>query len=69
MWTLRNIGGVLLISNNNPDDIRYSHWGGFNTEIFTDKYVDTTFVKLPPVANDLLIGKHLTWEDNPVEIK
>ena len=34
-----------------------------------DEYADTTFVKLPSDADERLIGRHITWEDEPVEIK
>ena len=34
-----------------------------------DEYADTTFVKLQSVADELLIGEHITWEDEPVEIE
>lgn len=34
-----------------------------------DEYADTTFVKLPSDADEKLIDIHITWEDEPVEIK
>lgn len=68
-WLVRNNNGVLLISNNKPVRVNNSYWG-FNVEtVMNDEYADTTFVKLPSVADELLIGEHITWRYEPVEIK
>lgn len=68
-WLVRNNDGVLLISNNKPVRVNNSHWG-FNAEtVMNDEYADTTFVKLPSIADELLIGEHITWKYEPVEIK
>ena len=34
-----------------------------------DEYADTTFVKLPSDTDERLIGRHITWEDELVEIE
>lgn len=68
-WIVRNKDEVLLISNNKPERINHRYWG-FNVEtVMNDEYADTTFIKLPSDADELLIGRHITWEDEPVEIK
>lgn len=72
-WIVRNENGALLISNNkpervNPKGLKYSYWS-FNTEMFLDEHVDTYFIQLPSDADEKLIGKHISWEDNPVELK
>lgn len=72
-WLVRNQNGALLISSNKPerintDDTIYSHWG-FSAEMLMDDYADTTFAELISIADELLIGKHITWDDEPVELK
>ena len=68
-WIVRNSNGALLISNNKPERINHSHWG-FNVEtVMNDEYADITFVKLQSVADELLIGEHITWKYEPVEIE
>lgn len=68
-WLVRNNDGALLISNNKPVRVNNSHWG-FNVEtVINDEYADTTFIKLPSIADELLIGEHITWKYEPVEIK
>lgn len=68
-WIVRNKDGVLLISDNKPERINHKYWG-FNVEtVMNDEYADTTFVKLPSIADELLIGEHITWRHEPVEIK
>ena len=69
-WIVRNTNGVLVVSNNKPERFDfdgYLHWG-FNVEMLMDDYADTTFIQLPSDADEKLIGRHLAWEDNPVEI-
>lgn len=67
-WMARNKDGVLLISNNKPERINNKYWG-FNAEMLMDEFVDTTFVELISIADELLIGEHITWAYEPVEIK
>lgn len=68
-WMVRNNDGTLLISNNKPKRVNHRYWG-FNVEtVMNDEYADTTFIKLPSDADERLIGRHITWEDEPVEIK
>ena len=68
-WIVRNSNDALLISNNKPERINHRYWG-FNVEtVMNDEYVDTTFVKLPSDADEKLIGRHIDWKDEPVEIK
>lgn len=71
-WIVRNSNGALLISNNKPErvnlkSLKYSYWS-FNTEMFLDEHADTHFIQLPSDADEKLIGRHITWEDEPVEI-
>lgn len=69
-WIVRNNMGHLLVSNNKP--IRFEHSGhgywGFDVEVLMDKYADTSFIKLPSDTDEKLIGRHISWEDEPVEI-
>ena len=68
-WLVRNNDGALLISNNKPVRVNNSHWR-FNAEtVMNDEYADTTFVKLPSDADEKLIGRHIDWKDEPVEIE
>lgn len=67
-WMARNKDGVLLISCNKPERINHKYWG-FNAEMLMDEFTDTTFAELISIADELLIGQHITWEDEPVEIK
>lgn len=73
-WIVRNKDGVLLISDNKPErvnleDVGHLSYWSFNVEMLMDEFADTTFVKLPSISDELLIGKHITWEDEPVEIE
>lgn len=68
-WIVKNSNGTLLISNNKPERINHRYWG-FNIEtVMNDEFADTTFVKLPSGADEKLIGRHINWEDEPVEIE
>ena len=64
----RNKYGALLISNNKPERINNKYWG-FNAEMLMDEFADTTFVELISIADELLIGEHITWAYEPVELK
>lgn len=71
-WIARNNNGILVISNNKPErvnlkNLKYSYWS-FDTEMLLDEYADITFVQFPSDADERLIGRHITWEDEPVEI-
>lgn len=66
-WIVRNSNGALLISNNKPERINHKYWG-FNAEMLMDEFADTTFAELISIADELLIGRHITWDDEPVEI-
>lgn len=67
-WIVRNSNGALLISSNKPERINNKYWG-FNAEMLMDEFTDTTFAELISITDELLIGRHITWEDEPVEIK
>lgn len=68
-WIVRNSNGALLISNNKPERINHKYWG-FNVEtVMNDEYADTTFIQLPSNTDEKLFERHLTWDDEPVEIK
>lgn len=69
-WIARNFLGHMVVSNRKP--IRHikgngGYWG-FSLEEVLNPYGDTTFVYLPSDAGEKLIGRHITWEDEPVEI-
>lgn len=72
-WLVRNNNGVLVVSNNKPErvnlkNLKCSYWS-FNTEMLLDEYADTHFVQLPSDADEKLIGRHISWKDEPVEIE
>ena len=67
-WIVRNSNGALRISNNKPERINHRYWGFSVENVMNDEYADITFIKLPFDADTKLIGRHLTWEDEPVEI-
>lgn len=68
-WIVRNSNGALLISNNKPERINDRYWGFSVETIMNDEYAYTTFVELPSDADEKLIGRHINWEDEPVEIE
>ena len=35
---------------------------------YVDVYTDSSCIELPLNADEKLIGKHITWDDEPVEI-
>jgi hypothetical protein len=70
-WIARNNNGILVISNNKPVRVnlrRLKYWS-FDMEMLLDEHADTYFVQLPSDADERLIGRHITWEDEPVEIE
>lgn len=66
-WIARNKNGDLNIFDEKPNINREGMWR-------TDEYIafnvydDNFGINLPSDADEKLIGKHLTWRDNPVEI-
>lgn len=67
-WIARDLSEDLYVYDSKPvrDDEFYA-WiiqDAFRYEIF-----DFNRVELPSDADEKLIGRHITWEDNPVELK
>lgn len=70
-WIARKTNGILVISNNKPVRVnleRLKYWS-FDMEMLLHEHVDTYFIQLPSDADEKLIGRHITWEDEPVEIE
>ena len=76
-WLARNLDGTILIFNRKPSRCgRYNikvkkdgYWGFISNNIFDEhQFDDCISIKLPFDADEKLIGKHITWEDEPVEI-
>ena len=68
-WVAVDKSGVEGIYDNKPerndnmwDDIAYSVYGGINYDV-------NIGIILPKGTIKKLIGRDLTWEDNPVELK
>lgn len=55
-WIARSLHGELYIFSVKPDREAIS-W-----------ICKTAYIELPPKTDKKLIGRHLTWEDEPVEI-
>lgn len=65
-WLARNeMDAVLNVFNNKP---RLSSFGIWASEDFCNYNRVTLGVSLPSDADEKLIGKHITWEDEPIEI-
>lgn len=56
-WIARTEKGILYIFHTVPDR-------GRNSWIC----IDSNYIKLPINADEKLIGRHISWEDEPVEI-
>lgn len=65
-WIARNRDNTLVVFNDEPvfDGYDYYRDEAVESEDFTDYGVE-----LPSDADVRLIGRHITWEDEPVEIK
>lgn len=70
-WLVCGIYGEEFIFNSKPhrtcvcasNDERIEYWEGYREGSFTDKPIE-----LPRGSIKKLIGKELTWKDEPVEI-
>ena len=66
-WIARDLSEDLYVYDSKPiRDNEYSEWiipDAIRYEIF-----DLNRVELPSDADEKLIGRHITWEDEPVEI-
>ena len=63
-WISTDKNGTEAIFTNKPERINYE------TEWPEDEWYDRhgMYVNLPPGSIEKLIGRKLTWEDDPVEI-
>lgn len=67
-WIARDLSEDLYVYDSKPirDD-------GFNEWIIPDAFryevFDANMVELPSDADEKLIGRHITWEDEPIELK
>lgn len=69
-WLATNKNGTETISPQRPE----RGWGGewdFSDEVFVEgEYGEASFtLELPSGSIEKLIGRVLTWEDEPIEIK
>ena len=76
-WLARNLDGTILIFNRKPSRCgRYNikvkkdgYWGFISNNIFDEhQFDDCISIKLPFDADEKLIGKHITWKDEPIKI-
>lgn len=76
-WIARNLDGTILIFNRKPSRCsRYNikikkdgYWGFISNNIFDEhQFDDCISIKLPFDADEKLIGKHITWKDEPIKI-
>lgn len=77
-WIARNEDKRLLVFNKKPSrSSRYNSktekemgiWAFISSNIFdSHQFDDCTSIELPSNADEKLIGKHINWEDEPVEI-
>ena len=65
MWIARCKDKSLMAFNKKPDNDNFDYFGHENieSEIFTDYGVE-----LPTWADTNLIGKHIDFDDGPIEI-
>lgn len=67
-WLARDLSEDLYVYDLKPvRDSEYGQWiipGAFRYEVF-----DANMVELPSDADEKLIGRHITWEDEPIELK
>lgn len=66
-WIARNKDGILNIFEKEVNSDKYGRWR-HNELIAFNVYDDNFGIILPSDADEKLIGRHLTWEDEPVEI-
>jgi hypothetical protein len=67
-WIARDLSEDLYVYDSKPvrDDEFY---GWIIPDAFRYEIFDFNRVELPSDADEKLIGRHITWEDNPVELK
>ena len=66
-WLARDLSEDLYVYDLKPvRDIEYGQWkipGALRYEVF-----DVNMVELSSDADEKLIGRHITWEDEPIKI-
>lgn len=60
-WISRDERGYLDLCSIRPERSNAGEW-------YTDDDVDAQWIELPLDADEKLIGRHISWEDEPVEI-
>lgn len=72
-WICVGYGGEELIFNNKPHRSIYKNVFQIDeNDVFTHEWTDDKYpgcINLPKGTIKKLIGRELTWEDEPVEIK
>lgn len=67
-WIARDLSEDLYVYDSKPvRDNGFHEW--IIPDTFRCKIFDLNMVFLPSDADEKLIGRHITWEDNPVELK
>lgn len=64
-WLARNRNNTIVVFNDRPLFGRYTYYR--EEQVESEDFTDLG-VSLPSDADEKLIGKHITWEDGPVEI-
>ena len=67
-WIARDLSEDLYVYDSKPvRDDGFYEW--IIPDAFRYNIFDLNRVFLPSDADEKLIGRHITWEDNPVELK
>lgn len=64
-WIARDSDETLGIFGEKPTRDKFGRW---RTDVAFNVYDDDFGIGLPSDADEKLIGKHITWDDEPVEI-
>lgn len=65
-YLARDRDGVLNVYDSKPR--RDTHYGEWCLEVEADYCFECNMVRLPSDSDARLIGRHLSWEDEPVEL-
>lgn len=67
-WIARDLSEDLYVYDLKPvRDSEYSQW--IIPDALRYEVLDVNMVKLSSDADEKLIGRHITWEDNLIELK
>lgn len=64
-WIARDKDKVLNVFEDKPIRREDNVW----VSPYECPCIDSPYIELPSDADEKLIGRHITWKDNPVELK